>query len=134
VDTTGVPVDVNELVSPPPLRGLFSSVWTAGAINATAEDAAGWFDAIFNNRALPDTLFKEMITPSKTSGKIKYGLGLMNTTINQKTAIGHSGGIGYSSFVYYIPEDSVGIAILANSQSGLIQLAANLHKACIDTE
>jgi D-alanyl-D-alanine carboxypeptidase len=130
VDTTGVPVDVNELVSPPPLRGLFSSVWTAGAINATAEDAVKWFDALFNNRVLSDTLFKEMTTPSQTSSKIKYGLGIMNTIINQKTAIGHSGGIGYSSFIYYIPEDSIGIALLANSQAGLIQLAADLHQAC----
>jgi D-alanyl-D-alanine carboxypeptidase len=134
VDTTGVPVDVNELVSPPPLRGLFSSVWTAGAINATAEDAVKWFDALFNNRVLSDTLFKEMTIPSKNSGRFKYGLGVMYTTINQKTAIGHSGGIGYSSFVYYIPEDSVGIALLANSQTGLIQLAANLHEACIEPE
>jgi len=119
VDTTGVTIDINELVSPPPLRGLFSSVWTAGAINATA-------------RVLPDSLLGVMITASPASGDVAYGLGVMNTFINNKPAVGHTGGIGYSSLVYYIPEDSIGIAILANSQALLDQLAADLHKACLE--
>jgi len=40
IDSTGVPMDINALVGYPPHRGMFSSVWTAGAIHATALDAA----------------------------------------------------------------------------------------------
>lgn len=132
VDTTGVPVDISELVSPPPLRGLFSSVWTAGAINATAEDVVKWFNALFSGRVLTDSLFRDMITASPASGDVGYGLGVMNTFLNNEPAVGHSGGIGYSSLVYYIPADSIGIAILANSHALLDQLASDLHEACLE--
>lgn len=133
MDTTGVPADINELVSPPPLRGLFSSVWTAGAIHATAEDVALWLESLFNNRVLSESLFTDMITPSQRSGRVKYGLGIMTSTTNNKTAYGHTGGIGHSSLAYFIPENPISIALLCNSNARLHSLAVRLHEACIDT-
>ncbi|UCC80571.1 MAG: beta-lactamase family protein [Candidatus Zixiibacteriota bacterium] len=132
IDTTGVPEDINELVSPPPLKGLFSSVWTAGAIHATAEDVALWMESLFNNRVLSESLFTEMITPSELSGRFKYGFGILISTIDNKPAYGHSGGIGHSSLAYYIPETSIGIALLGNSDARLFSLAVNLYEACVD--
>ncbi|UCE67841.1 MAG: beta-lactamase family protein [Candidatus Zixiibacteriota bacterium] len=133
IDTTGVPADINELVSPPPLRGLFSSVWTAGAIHATARDVALWLESLFNNQVLTESLFTEMITPSQRSGRIKYGLGIMTSSTNDKTAYGHTGGIGHSSLAHYIPENSICIALLCNSNARLHSLAVKLHEACINT-
>ena len=133
IDTTGIPSDINELVSPPPLRGLFSSVWTAGAIHATAEDVALWLEALFNNQVLTDSLFAEMITPSQRSGKVKYGLGIMTGTIDDTPYYGHTGGIGHSSLAYYMPDKSIGIALLCNSDARLHSLAFSLYEACVPT-
>jgi D-alanyl-D-alanine carboxypeptidase len=130
MDTTGVPSDINELVSPPPLRGLFSSVWTAGAIHATAEDVALWLEALFNNQVLTESLFTEMITPSQLSGRVKYGLGIMTGTIDDTRYYGHTGGIGHSSLAYYMPEESIGIALVCNSNARLHSLAISLYEAC----
>jgi len=134
IDTTGIPADINELVSSPPLKGIFSSVWTSGAIHATAEDVTLWLESLFNNRVLTESLFTEMITPSQRSGRVKYGFGIMNSSINDAPAYGHAGGIGHSSLAYYIPQDSISIALLCNSNARLQSLAVKLHRACADNE
>ena len=134
VDTTGVPVDMNERMSPPPYRGVFSSVWTAGAIHATAEDAAGWLQSLFNNKVLSEPLLKEMTTPTTLSGRVRYGLGIIADSLNGTASYSYSGGIGYSSSAYYIPRDTISIAVLGNSRAALFSLAAGLHKACTGTD
>jgi len=58
-----------------------------------------------------------MISPTPLSGDIKYGLGSMTEDIEAVKAIGHSGGIGYSSLVLYFAADSLSIAVLCNCQT-----------------
>nr|NIS15949.1 serine hydrolase [candidate division Zixibacteria bacterium]NIT59222.1 serine hydrolase [Fodinibius sp.]NIW40483.1 serine hydrolase [candidate division Zixibacteria bacterium]NIX57806.1 serine hydrolase [candidate division Zixibacteria bacterium]NIY27805.1 serine hydrolase [Fodinibius sp.] len=116
LDTGGAPVDINLLVGKPPLRGMFSSVWTAGAINATALDAATWLTDLFAGRIITKASLDEMRHPTPLSGDINYGLGLITEDIEETKAVGHSGGIGYSSLVLHFVTDSLSVAVLGNCQ------------------
>ena len=128
LDSNGVPMDVNTLVGHPPHRGMFSSVWTAGAINATALDAATWLTGLFAGRLLTETSLHEMIRPVSLSGTAKYGLGIMTEEIDGVQAIGHSGGIGYSSEILYFPSDSLSIVVLCNCEADPTPIVAALYK------
>jgi D-alanyl-D-alanine carboxypeptidase len=130
LDTTGVPVDVNALMQDNPLVGAFSSVWTAGAIQATALDAARWLTALFRGQVLAESSLKDMTTPAPESGAVKYGLGIMVEESDIITAYGHSGGLGYSSIVLYFPTDSISIAVLCNSVADPKPIAFDLYHVC----
>lgn len=128
IDPSGVPVDVSVLLPDPPFVGLFSSVWTAGAMHATALDAARWLKALLEGQVLPMSSVKKMIEPVEASGPAMYGLGIMAEEIGGSLAYGHPGGIGYSSVVLYYPDDSVSISVLCNSETDPRPLAGALYR------
>jgi D-alanyl-D-alanine carboxypeptidase len=128
VDSTGTPMDLNLLVSHPPLSGLFSSVWTAGAMHATALDAAKWLAALFSGKVLSPSSISEMTRPVPESGTIQYGLGIVNEEIGGVQSLGHSGGIGYSSIVVYFPQDRISISVLCNSETDPRSITSGLYK------
>ena len=128
LDSSGVRMDVNTLVEYPPHRGMFSSVWTAGAINATALDAATWLTSLFAGQIITEASLQEMTKPAPLSGTAKYGLGIMTENIEGVEAIGHSGGIGYSSEILYFPSDSLSIAVLCNCEADPMSIVAALYR------
>jgi D-alanyl-D-alanine carboxypeptidase len=132
LDSSGIPVDVNELLPDPPFIGLFSSVWTAGAMHATALDVARWLQGLLEGRALPMSSVREMVKPVEASGAVRYGFGIMTEEIDGTPAYGHSGGIGYSSLAFYFPDDSVAISVLCNSDTDPRPIAGALHRLVAD--
>lgn len=115
INHTGKPSDVFPLKSKIPLASMFSSVWTSGAIFSTAEDLAIFSKSLFENRILSDSSFKQMITPIQIGNSPKYGFSVVIDTIEGKTVYWHTGGAGYTSVFFYIPDDKLSIAVLCNS-------------------
>jgi D-alanyl-D-alanine carboxypeptidase len=132
IDSTDLLSDINNLVRHPPLQGLFSSVWTAGAVHATAIDAAKWLSSLLTGKVLKKSSLDAMTQPALQSGSVKYGLGIMTDDINGTLAVGHSGGIGYSSLVLYFPRDSLSLAVLCNSDADPRSIVSALHAAATD--
>jgi D-alanyl-D-alanine carboxypeptidase len=131
IDSTGIPVDINPLVSPPPLSGLFSSVWTAGGMHSTALDVSRWLTDLFGGRFLSKISVNEMIKPTPESEAVQYGLGLVTEEIGGIQTVGHSGGIGYSSIAVYYPRDRISITILCNSEADPRPILIGLYNAVI---
>jgi D-alanyl-D-alanine carboxypeptidase len=128
VNHTGKLVDVFPAGSKTPLASMFSSVWTSGAILSTAEDLAIFSKALFEKGILSDSSFKEMITPVQIGNSPEYGFSVVIDTIEGKTVYWHTGGIGYSSVFYYIPDDKLSIAVLCNSFADPKLIAVELYK------
>jgi D-alanyl-D-alanine carboxypeptidase len=128
VNRTGKLVDVFPLKSKIPLASMFSSVWTSGAVFSTAEDLAVFSKALFEGRILSDASFKQMIAPIQLGISPKYGFSVVIDTIEGKTVYWHTGGSGYTSIFYYIPEDKISIAVLCNSFVDPKPIAVELYK------
>ena len=111
---TGKLVDVFPDGAKIPLAGMFSSVWTSGAIVSTAEDLAIFSKALFENKVLSSDSLRRMVTPIQLGQSPRYGFSVIIDTLNGKTAYWHTGGLGYSSVFYYIPDDKITIAVLSN--------------------
>jgi D-alanyl-D-alanine carboxypeptidase len=129
LDSSGIPFDVNALFPDTPLSGLFSSVWTAGAMHATALDAARFLRALFGGEVLSKESLQTLTEPAPESGDVRYGLGIATEKLAGVEALGHSGGIGYSSVVLYIPVDRLSISVLCNSQTDPGPIATALYSA-----
>ncbi len=128
VNRTGKLIDVFPLKSKIPLASMFSSVWTSGAILSTAEDLAIFSKALFEGRILSNSSFKQMITPIQLGNSPEYGFSVVIDTIEGKTVYWHTGGSGYTSVYYYVPEDKISIAVLCNSFVDPKSIAVELYK------
>jgi D-alanyl-D-alanine carboxypeptidase len=115
VNSSGKLVDVFPDGAKIPFAAFFSSVWTSGAMISTAEDLAIFSKALFENKVLSDTSLRKMVTPIQLGNSPKYGFSVVIDTVNGKTVYWHTGGIGYTSVFYYIPDDKLTIAVLCNS-------------------
>ena len=128
VNRTGNLVDVFPIGSKTPLASMFSSVWTSGAILSTAEDLTIFSKALFEGRILSDSSFKQMITPMQLGNSPKYGFSVVIDTIEGKIVYWHTGGSGYTSVFYYIPENKLSIAVLCDSFVDPKPIAVELYK------
>lgn len=127
VDGSGKIVDVLSDTTATSLVALFSSVWTSGAIHSTAEDLAIWTKELFDGHILKEISLKRMITPTTVTPSLQYGFSVVVDKINEKTVYWHTGGIGYCSVYYYIPADSLSIAVLCNSIADPQSIAIELY-------
>ncbi len=129
IDHSGKLVDVFPEDSKLPLAAMFSSVWTSGAIISNAEDLAFFSKALFENKILSGTSLKQMVTPIKIGDSPEYGFSVVVDTIDKKTVYWHTGGIGYSSVFFYVPDDRVTIAVLCNLMIDTKPIAISLYNA-----
>jgi D-alanyl-D-alanine carboxypeptidase len=114
VDHSGKLTDVFPEGSKVPLAAMFSSAWTSGAIISTAEDLAIFTKALFENRVLSKISLKQMVTPIQIGNSPEYGFSVVVDTIDKKKVYWHTGGIGYASVFFYVPDDRLTIAVLCN--------------------
>ncbi|OAB77988.1 serine hydrolase domain-containing protein [Cochleicola gelatinilyticus] len=85
----------------------------AGGIVSTPTDLNRFINLLFSNKIISNGSLKKMLPP-----KDLYGLGLMNYTLDDADAIGHTGGIdGFRSWVVYFPTLNVSIAYNTNAQN-----------------
>jgi len=97
----------------------FSIAWSSGAIVSTANDLAKYLFKINNGQILNISSRQQMQTGcTKNNG---YGLGTMINNLSRNGHIikcyGHGGVIGFMSAGYYIPTDSISIAVVCNQNT-----------------
>ncbi len=114
---------------------IYSSAWTAGAMMATAEDVAKWASQLYAGTFFSSELLDEMLCfydlnhPTFTG----YGLGTMRFKFYGKTVWGHDGGIpGFSSSMFYLPEDSASFVVLLNNDGNAEYVNSMLLKSYLN--
>jgi D-alanyl-D-alanine carboxypeptidase len=133
VSETSEPVDVVESAGALPLASLWSGLWTSGAIHATAEDLARFTKALFEGRVTQQNALEEMLTPGpELFPNARYGYSVIIEKIGDKIVYWHTGGAGYSSVYFYVPEDGVSIAVLGNLMVDLKPTALALYEAYVE--
>lgn len=80
-----------------------SEAWASGAVIATADDVATFYDTLLDGRLLPPHMLAQMrdAVPTGTPGRA-YGMGLSRRTVACGVQVtGHSGAMpGFSSYAY----------------------------------
>ena len=132
VTGSGQPVDVVAGTGELPLSALFSSVWTAGAMHATAADLARFVKELFEGNVLGEAALKEMLAPGPDLGAgARYGYSVIIDRINGQTVYWHPGGLGYASIYFHFPEEGLSIAVLGNLMVDLKPIATALRQAYV---
>ena len=81
-------------------------------------DLVSWTQQLSSGRVVSAASYREMTTPvTLHSGRpMTYGYGLTADTVGGRRVISHGGGInGFISFLTFVPQDSLVIAVLANT-------------------
>jgi CubicO group peptidase (beta-lactamase class C family) len=107
--------------------------YAAGSLCSTAGDLVKWSRALASGKVVSPASYAAMITPVKlTSGRpMSYGFGLVADTLGKHRVIEHGGGInGFISQLSHYPDDSLTIAVLANTAPApSSELAENIARA-----
>ena len=113
INADGKPEDLSALV---PNTSFITSAWTAGAILATAEDAARWMRAFGSGEALDSDRFYELTRWRERGDGMVYGLGLILDPRGAFEIVGHKGNsAGYSASVWHAPKFDLTVAVLTNA-------------------
>jgi CubicO group peptidase (beta-lactamase class C family) len=94
--------------------------YSAGSLCSTALDLVAWTRALWDGRVVNAESFRQMITPGRLAGgsQTRYGLGLFVAELSGHRRVGHGGGInGFTAALDHYPDDSLTVAVLANSGS-----------------
>ena len=92
--------------------------YAAGSLCSTVGDLVAWANKLSSGAIVSAASFKEMTTPVKlTSGRpMNYGYGLSANTVAGHRVVQHGGGInGFISSLVTFPDDSLVVAVLANT-------------------
>lgn len=90
----------------------------AGAIVSTTNDLTAFITALFSGRLISIHSLNNMKTI-----EAGYGKGIFQKTFYDKTAFGHGGAIDkFYSDLYYIPSDSISIALCCNVNYGTTRI------------
>ena len=124
------PVDVVAGAGERPLAGLFSSLWTSGALHATASDLARFAQALFTGAVVSPRSLEEMLKPGPELGAgARYGYSVVIESSGGEPRYWHSGGAGFSSIFSYSPEQGQSVAVLCNQMVDLRPVARALESA-----
>jgi len=135
MDLTGAgrPVDLNANGKVVPHAALFSSLWTSGAIHATAEDLARFAGGLFEGRLLEPGSLEELLAPSRDLYLgATYGFSVIAEQIDGRTVYWHSGGAGYATVYLYAPQEGISIAVLCNLMVDPYPIAVALYREYLD--
>jgi len=106
--------------------------YAAGSLCSTVGDLARWTAALHSGRVVSSASYGQMTTPVKlSSGRaMSYGFGLFADTLGSHRVISHGGGInGFISQLAYYPDDTLTVAVLANtSPAPSAQVATNIAR------
>jgi len=129
---SGEPVDVVAGTTDLPLASLFSSLWTSGAMHSTAENLARFAKGLFGGKVLKNDALEEMLAPGpELYPGAYYGFSVIIDKVDGKTVYWHSGGAGYSSIFFNIPEDDLTLVVLCNLMVDPKPIAIALYEAYI---
>ena len=135
VSGTGEPVDVVKSAGGLPQASLWSGVWTSGAIHATADNLARFAKALFEGRVIQPGALEAMLTPGpELFPNAHYGYSVIIEKIDDRIVYWHTGGAGYSSVFFYVPEDGISIAVLGNVMVDLKPTALALYEGYAERE
>jgi CubicO group peptidase (beta-lactamase class C family) len=85
----------------------------AGAIISTPSDLTKFIQALFDLKLVSQASLDRMKT-----FKDRYGFGMMPFPLNDKTVIGHGGGIdGFNAMLFYLPEEKLAVAYTSNGKA-----------------
>lgn len=85
----------------------------AGGIVSTPSDLTLFINALFTEKLVSATSLKTMMTL-----RDKYGLGIIKAPYRERETYGHNGNIdGFSSTLFYFPDDSVSFGICSNGEN-----------------
>ncbi|MBP6798540.1 MAG: DUF3471 domain-containing protein, partial [Luteimonas sp.] len=91
----------------------------AGALVSTVDDLLKWNRALHEGKVLKDASHRAMVTPVGKAAENGYGFGIVPDTLRGERRYQHGGGIfGFSSFLTYLPDSGVTVAVLYNADSG----------------
>jgi CubicO group peptidase (beta-lactamase class C family) len=97
----------------------FSWIYAAGALCMTARDLVAWTDALHHGRVLGAAAYRELTTPDTHADgvRLRYADGVEVDSILGHRAVHHGGDIpGFSTEVAYLPDDSLTVVVLMNTQ------------------
>ena len=92
--------------------------FAAGSLCSTVGDLVSRAQQLGSGRVVSAASFREMTTPvALPSGRpMTYGYGLTSDTVGGRRVISHGGGInGFTSYLLTLPQDSLVVAVLANT-------------------
>ena len=99
-----------------------STPFAAGALCATAKDLVVWTRALESGRVVQPNSYRQMTAPVPLpDGKPQsYGFGLAVGDLDGHRVVSHNGGInGFRAQLASYPNDSVIVAVVTNSETGL---------------
>lgn len=109
--------------------------YAAGSLCSTVGDLVAWANKLSSGGIVSPASYKEMTTPVKLpSGRpMNYGYGLSANTVSGRRVVQHGGGInGFISSLVTFPDDSLVVAVLANtSPAPSDQVAMSLALAAL---
>jgi D-alanyl-D-alanine carboxypeptidase len=117
-------IDVTGDGSPEPVSLLMpwtafrSSAGPAGAMIATARDAARWLHALAGGEVLDEGGWSRMTTWVERPDGNRYGLGLLRIEGENGTLIGHKGNsAGFSASAFHDPKTGITVVVLTNTHA-----------------
>lgn len=93
-----------------------------GGIFSTVGDMIAWMQALHGGRILGPAAYREMLTPGTLADgtALIYGKGIVVGSRMGRRALYHGGTFpGYISHSVYLPEDSLYLSVLINSEGGI---------------
>jgi D-alanyl-D-alanine carboxypeptidase len=128
----GVPIDLREVSIS--MNGLFSAAWSAGAFLSTPSDIGRFMWLLQRGDMLSSALLADMRTTVAAGPGYRYGLGMIEATLNSKKVFGHDGDIIYKASVYYSPSDDVAIAVQTNdgTETAITNVASDMFKTYLN--
>jgi CubicO group peptidase (beta-lactamase class C family) len=110
--------------------------FAAGSLCSTVGDLVSWTQKLSSGGIVSAASYRQMTTPVKlTSGRpMNYGYGLTVDSVQGHRVISHGGGInGFISQLAFYPQDSLVVAVLANTSPAPSDAVANaLARAVLD--
>ncbi|MEP7272823.1 MAG: serine hydrolase domain-containing protein [Acidobacteriota bacterium] len=91
---------------------------TGGGMASTTDDLARWAKAMYEGRAFPPAMLKEMLNgvPARLGPNARYGLGVIIRPTPFGPSYGHSGFFpGYMTEMMYFPDHKLAIAVQVNT-------------------
>ncbi|HEX7153583.1 MAG TPA: serine hydrolase domain-containing protein [Thermoanaerobaculia bacterium] len=97
-----------------------SVLLSAGTLCSTATDLARWSHFLATGRVMLPASYATMTTPARLNNNAivpsSYALGVAVQNMVGQPAVWHSGAIdGYQSFLLYLPEKDIAIAVITNA-------------------
>jgi CubicO group peptidase (beta-lactamase class C family) len=91
----------------------------AGALVSTLDDLKTWNRALHEGKVLKADSYRAMVTPTGKATEDDYGYGITAGTLRGMPVLQHGGGIpGFSTYLLYMPDEDVSVAVLYNADSG----------------